>query len=100
MTTSPQKYTRKPSNTDGLKCFNPRQYRQTVTGLIKDSFNVFRLDDPMDLRYAWLGLYKAVNAITEKSFVHRDLMWSNVLLCRPQQDCPLSIIIMAFSWPA
>lgn len=100
MTNSPQKYTRKSCNIDGLKCFNPRQYRQTVTGFIKDSFNVFRLDDSMDLLYSWLGLYKAANAITEKSFVHRDLSCNNVLLRRPQQDSQLSIIIIAFSLPA
>lgn len=62
MTTS-QKYTPKSCNIHGLVCFYPRQYRQAVTEFIKDSFDAFRSDDPTDLLYAWLSLYKDVNVI-------------------------------------
>lgn len=82
--------------TDGLPCFNPRQYRRTVTEYIQDSFAKFHLHDPIDRLSAWLGLYKAVNAIAENGFVHRDLSWNNVRLFRPQQDFPLSVTIIDF----
>lgn len=86
----------KAPKTDGLPCFNPRQYRQTVTEYIKDSFDTICFYDPIDRLSAWLGLYKAVNAIAEHGFVHRDLSWNNVRLFRPQQDSPLSATIIDF----
>ena len=82
--------------TNGLNCFDSRQYRQTVTECIKDSFDTFRFHDPIDRLYAWLDLYKVVNAIAIKGFVHRDLSWSNVRLFRPQQDSPPSVTIIDF----
>ena len=82
--------------TDGLPCFSPRQYRQTVTEYIKDSFDTIRYHDPIDRLSAWLGLYKVVNAVAENGFVHRDLSWNNVRLFRPQQDSPLSVTIIDF----
>ena len=81
---------------DGLKCFNSRQYRQTVTEFSKDFFDTFYFHDPIDRLYAWLGLYKVVDAIAAKGFVHRDLSLNNVRLFRPQQDSPLSVTIIDF----
>lgn len=81
---------------DGLPCFNPHQYRQTVMEYIQDSFATFCFHDPIDRLSAWLGFYKAVNAIAENGFVHRDLSWNNVRLFRPQQDLPLSVTIIDF----
>lgn len=86
----------KALKTDGPNCFNSRQYRQTVTEFIKDSFDTFYFHDPIDLLYAWLGLYKAVNAIAVHGFVHRDLSWDNARPFRPQQDSPLSVTIIDF----
>lgn len=79
-----------------MACFNSHQYRQTVAEFIKDSFDTFCFHDSIDRLYAWLGLYKAVNAIAENGSVHRDLSWNNVRLFRPQQDFPLSVTIIDF----
>lgn len=83
-------------NTDGLQCFHPCQYQQTVTEFIQDSFDTFRFDAPIDRLYAWLSLYKVVNAKAQKGFVHRDLSWKNFHLFRPRQDSLLSVIIIDF----
>lgn len=65
--------------TDALSCLNSRQYRQTVTEYVKDTFETFCFYDPNDRLNAYLGLHKAFNAIAENEFVYRDLSWGNMI---------------------
>ncbi|KAI9760496.1 MAG: hypothetical protein M1840_002406 [Geoglossum simile] len=66
------------STNDTDNNFDPRQYRQTVTEYIPGSFTELILSDPLRLLSAWRSLYRIVDAIAMRGWVHRDLSLNNV----------------------
>ncbi|KAI9856819.1 MAG: hypothetical protein M1813_008756 [Trichoglossum hirsutum] len=81
--------------------FHPREFRQTITDYVPESFGNIINNDLLDLLYAWRSLYLAVDAIAAGGWVHRDLSWNNVRICRhDNSDLPLSVTIIDFDLAA
>src|SRR5436305_8018453 len=76
--------------------FHPREFRQTMTAYIPESFS--KDLSPLDLLSAWRSLYLVVDAIAKKGWVHRDLSWSNVRITRHKKNTydTVSVVLVDF----